>query len=510
MIVNRQPRLELVSHEAVEVIHRASLRILAEVGHAYLCDEALDLLEALPGTRVDRDLQRVTFDPAAVEAAVAQLPATITVHARNPKRTVTWGGDNVVFSPTGGCPFAVDQERGRRTGRLEDAIELTKLCASIDELDIVGSGSVEPQDVPVTLRPAVGRYLSVKYSDKPARIGALAPSPGDIDRDIRGDFRTVVEILFGSDWDYVQKPISAGGVNPLSPLCYDDRVSRTIIDEAHFGQPLFIAPAAIAGLSAPMTLAGAMAQHNAEVLAGIMLCHAVRPGNPVTYGTVTAAGDMKTGLPLYAGAEHVLCLSIGAQLARKYGIPSRGGGAMTESKVPDVQAGYERMFLLLSSMLVGNNLITHSAGVLESMLTASYELLVVDADLIGILRRIADGVAVDDEQIALEVIKEVGPQGMFLTTEHTYSHYRRAYFEPRLADRLLYNDWVKRGSKSIVERATERWKELLQSYEAPPLDPHAEQALRELILRDEASIPSGDREDWPRELVGLGQVARLA
>ncbi|MBI3980190.1 MAG: trimethylamine methyltransferase family protein [Chloroflexi bacterium] len=506
MFVNHHPKLELFSAEDVEKIHKASLRILEEVGFAFHCEEALDVLEATPGTRVDRDEERVWFDPKLVEKSIAQCPPSYTIHNMNPKYTRTVGGDTIYVSPTGGCALTHDLERGRRVGSLSDVIELMKIVHQLPEMDSSGAGMTVMQDVPVPLRPHVGPLISALLTDKVNPLSRMAPMAGDLSRDPIAEFKESVQAVFGSDWDFVAKPVTSGGANTVSPLMLDDRMALSLMNTAKLGQPCVISPAVMGGISAPMTFAGMMAQQNAEVLGGLVLVQAVRPGLPCGYGNVSTLSDMKVGMPAYGTPEMALSISLGCQLARRYGMPSRGCGSMSESKIPDVQAGYEHAMTAVIAALSGINLFTHAAGVVESMLCSSYELLMLDQDLIGMVKRLVEGPEITDEELAVDVIHEVGPQGMFLTTEHTYKHFRSAYFQPSLMDRQVYAEWVKRGSKSAGDRATEAWKQVLASYKGPekPARPEVVELYRERIRRAESMME--EAAEWPRHLVGLAEA----
>ncbi|MBI3979342.1 MAG: trimethylamine methyltransferase family protein [Chloroflexi bacterium] len=509
VIVNRHPRVELFSAEDVERVHQASLRILEETGYAIHSEEALDILEATPGTRVDRDQERVWFDPKLVERSIAQCPPSCTFHARNPKHNRTIGGDHITVTPVGGCPFTHDLERGRRIGSLADVVELDKLVYQLPETDGAGTGMVAMQNVPVPLRPAVTSLVTALLSDKVSGVSGLAPRAGDLDRDPIAEFKESVGAIFGSDWDYVARPLTHGFVNTISPLMLDDRMAGTLINSAKCGQPCLISPLVMGGISGPMTFAGVMAQSNAEFLGGLVLAQAVRPGVPVIYGCLSTICDMKIGAPAYGSVELALATCLTAQTARRYGIPSRGGGGLSDSKLPDVQAGYEHMILMLVTVLSGINMFTHGAGMFESFLCSSYELLMLDQDAIGMVKRLVQGPAIDDEELAVDVIHAVGPQGMFLTTDHTYRHFKRAYFEPKLMDRQVYAEWAKRGAKRADQRATEAWKQLLTQYRGPeiPLDPHVVRLYEERIRRTESLMEQP--EDWPRHLVGLAPASRV-
>jgi trimethylamine--corrinoid protein Co-methyltransferase len=252
---------------------------------------------------------------------------------------------------------------------------------------------------------------------------------------------------------------------------------------ARYGQPVLITPFVMAGVTGPTTLAGTLAQHNAEVLAGIALTQLVRPGTPVLYGTATSNVDLRSGAPAIGSPESALSIAICSQLARYYGLPCRGGGALTDAPLPDGQSQYERMFTLLISLLSGINFLMHGVGILESYLTLSYEQFIIDLELLEMLRHLIQPVEVSPETLALETIHEVGPGGHFLEAAHTLRHYREAHFLPQLSQRQTYEQWLAGGSKDLRQRANERCQELLAGYAPPPMDPAIRAGLDEFIER---------------------------
>ncbi|MBI3979218.1 MAG: trimethylamine methyltransferase family protein [Chloroflexi bacterium] len=510
MIVNRHPKLELFTREDVEKIHQASLGVLEETGFAVLCEEALDIYEATPGTKVDRDRQRVWIDRSAVERALALCPASYTVYARNPKYNRTHGGDNIYLTPSVGRVIINDLERGRRLNKLADAIELVKIVHQLPIVDPAGGLTGTIEDVPVPLRPYVRPLVDATYTDRVNGLPRLAPQAGELDRDPVAEFKEAVAVIFGSDWDYVARPVSRGGAQPVSPLMLDQRMAMSFINTAKAGQPCGIGSAILGGMTAPMTFAGMMVVTNAEFLGPLVLVQSIRPGLPVSYTTWAVQCDMKVGLPPYGSPDMALATNMVCMLARRYGVPSAGCGGASESKIPDVQAGFEHALTALVAVLSGSNTLPSATGVLESLLTSSYEQLVLDQDLMGMIQRLMQPPPITDEELAVDVIHEVGPQGMFLTTDHTYKHFKTAYFQPKLMDRQIYAEWVKRGSKSAAERATEEWKRLLASYQEPemPIKPEVVQLYHEWIRQAEAEME--EREDWPRHLVGLGHSTRTA
>jgi len=237
-----------------------------------------------------------------------------------------------------------------------------------------------------------------------------------------------------------------------------------------------------------VTLAAAVAQQNAECLAAIVLAETVRPGAPVMYGSFLTGLEMRTGAPAFGRPEAALGILSSAQMARRYSLPCRAGGVLTNSKVPDAQAGWEKMMQLWPIVLGGCHYVLHGAGWLDGGLTASFEAMVLDAEMLGMLPRFFAGVPVSDETLALDVIAHVGAGGHFLGEEHTRKHFKTEFHFPNLADTEAYESWVKKGRMDAETRATTRWKKLLSSYQEPKLDPAVDEELRDFVARRKRAI----------------------
>ncbi|MBI3976848.1 MAG: trimethylamine methyltransferase family protein, partial [Chloroflexi bacterium] len=404
MIVNCHPPLELFTQEDVEKVHQASLRVLEETGFAVLCEEALDVYEATPGTKVDRDQQRVWIDRGLVERSIALCPPSFAIHFRNPKYNRTYGTGNVYLPPSVSPAFVHDLERGRRIGNLGDVVEMIKIVHQLPMMDPGDQLGGTIEDVPVPLRPYVRPLVNALYTDRVNGLPALAPQAGDLDRDPIAEFKEAVAATFGSDWDFVARPVAMGGAQPVSPLMLDDRMAMAFIDTAKCGQPCGIGSAILGGMTAPMTFAGMMAVQNAEFLGVLALVQAVHPGLPVIYTTWSVPCDMKVGLPPYGSPDMALATNMVCMLARRYGVPAQGCGGATESKLPDVQSGYERTLTALIAVLSGASAVSAATGVLESLLVSSYEQLVLDHDLVGMIQRLVQPPPITDEELAVDVI----------------------------------------------------------------------------------------------------------
>jgi trimethylamine--corrinoid protein Co-methyltransferase len=236
---------------------------------------------------------------------------------------------------------------------------------------------------------------------------------------------------------------------------------------------------------APVTLAGTLAQQNAEALAGITLAQIVRPGAPVVYGAFTSNVDMRSGSPSFGTPEYAKAAQASGQLARRYGLPFRSS-SVTSSNVVDAQATYESMLSLWAAISGGANIIVHAAGWLEGGLTASFEKLIVDAEMLQMMAEYLRPIEVSAETLALDAIAEVGPGGHFFGAQHTMSRYQTAFYEPFLSERRNFEAWQEAGSQDAQQRANRIWKELLETYQPPPLDPAIDEALQAYVERRKA------------------------
>ncbi|MDX1512458.1 MAG: trimethylamine methyltransferase family protein [Gammaproteobacteria bacterium] len=473
-IILRSAPLELINAGDIDRIHDASVEILERTGVVFSSDEAVTRFR-VEGARVDG--QRVRIDAGLLERALESAPAEYTLRARNEANDVHIGGKHCAVMPGGGPPFVRGLDGTRRAGTLADVERFTRLSAMAPEIHVVGRKPVEAQDLPVPVRHLHCWRTVLSEADKPVQSGFVNGRAEALDA------LEMFSIVFGGEDALRNRPVAHCSVNVNSPLVYDTPMVESLMEFAAFGQVNLISPFVMAGVSGPTTLAGTLAQQNAEVLAGVVLTQLVNPGSPVLYGTASSNLDMRTGAPAIGSPESAACISACAQLARRYGLPCRGGGALTDSPVPDAQSNYERMFTLLVSVLSGVNYLMHGAGILESYLTLSYEQLVLDLDQIAMVRRLVEGIEVNDESLALDTIHEVGPGGFYLDSGHTMQHYRDAFFMPRVGVRESFEQWRAAGEKDALARARERCQEMLDSYAVPEIESDVLATLDEFVDR---------------------------
>ncbi|OLD62801.1 MAG: hypothetical protein AUI47_11250 [Acidobacteria bacterium 13_1_40CM_2_68_5] len=471
--------VNILPAEAEELVHRATMKILREHGVVFEDERALDLFRKA-GLRVDDAEQRVFFAPEFVEQQIKKAPDRFTIHARQPANDVLIGGDSLVFAPVSGPPFVVDREGGRRDGTLKDQNDLVRLSEVLDVMHH-GCPEVACKDLPVETRHLDILYHQIRLSAK----GMI----GDAWSALRArDHIEMMAIVFGGREKILDRPVLTGIINSNSPLRYDSNMAEGLIEYAAAGQVNIITPFIMAGATSPVTLAAAVAQQNAECLSAIVLAETVRPGAPVMYGSFLTGLEMRTGAPAFGRPEAALGILSSAQMARRYRLPCRAGGVLTNSKLPDAQAGVEKMMMLWPILLGGVHYVLHGAGWLDGGLTASFEAMVLDAEMLEMLPRFFAGVPVDDESLALEVIAHVGAGGHFLGEEHTRRHFKTEFYFPNLADTEAFEAWAKKGSKDSFARAGERWRKLLATYQEPALDAAIDEALRDFLSRRKREI----------------------
>ena len=270
-------------------------------------------------------------------------------------------------------------------------------------------------------------------------------------------------------------------------------MSDGMIELASVGQPVVVTPFTLLGAMAPTTIAGALTLQNAEALAGMVLCQIVRPGTPVAYGGFTSNVDMKSGAPAFGTPEYAKATQAGAQLARRYRVPYRASSTNASNAV-DAQAAYESEMSLWASVMAHTNIVNHAAGWLEGGLTASYEKLVIDAEMCQLIAEYLEPVVVDEDTLAVGAIAEVQPGGHFFGATHTLARYEDVFYKPIVSDWRNFETWHESGAHSAAQRANAIWKQLLAEYEPPPIDPGIDEALREYVAKRKRAIEAGEVE----------------
>ena len=482
-LVNPYRPIEILSADQVETIHQASLRILAEIGMEVLGARALDAFVGA-GARVDRSAGRVRLDPGHVEALVALAPHEFRLHARNPERDVVLGGSHVVFCAVGGPAFVSDLDRGRRPGTIADFVDYVRLIGALDVLHQEGGGPLEPTDLPVETRHLDQYRVFATELDKTWHCLGTG-------RVVVDDALEVATLVRGVDRDrLIREPSLMTIINTNSPLRLDGPMSDGLIEMATWGQPVVATPFTLAGAMSPVSIAGAIAQQNAEALFLVALAQIVRPGTPMVYGAFTSNVDMRTGSPAFGTPESVKSQFASGQLARRYRLPWRSSNA-TASPVVDAQAAYEAEMAVWGALMGGVNLLYQGAGWLEGGLTASFEKLIIDAEILQMMAEVLQPLVVDEASLGLDAIAEVGPGGHFFGSAHTLERYETAFYRPLVSDWRNFETWQADGARTATERANAIWKQVLAEAVRPPLDPAVAGALDAFVERRKREIASG-------------------
>jgi trimethylamine--corrinoid protein Co-methyltransferase len=449
----------VISDDQIEAIHLKSLRVLQDIGMDILNVEAREIL-ACAGAVVTG--QRVRIGSDIIDAVLKTPPAEFTLHARNPAHSVRIGGKWIAFAPVGGPPNCSDNDRGRRPGSLHDNGNFVRLSQFFNCIHISGDGSVDALDCHASVRHLQVMRNKMRLSDK-------VPFVYSTSREVLQDSLEIVRLARGlSHEDMLQDPSAYTVINTNSPLKLDDPMGMGIIEMARRNQVCVVTPFTLAGAMAPVTLAGALVEQNAEVLACLAISQLTYPGAPFVYGSFTSNVDMKSGAPAFGTPEYMKACIAGGQLARRYRLPYRTSSANAANSL-DAQAAYETVFSLWAAIMAGGNLIVHAAGWMEGGLVASFEKFVLDVELLQMIEAFLTPIVVDDETMAFEAMDEVGPGGHFFGAAHTMTRYSTAFHQPLISDWRNFHQWAEAGSPQAPEKANALWKKALAEYREPPI-----------------------------------------
>jgi trimethylamine--corrinoid protein Co-methyltransferase len=476
---NRFAPLEALDEEQLDFIHDVSMRIIEEQGIELLGVQALDLFRKA-GASVDDD-GVVRMDRALLLETVARAPARFDVVPRNPAQAMPVGSDVINFGLVSGTPNVHDNINGRRAGNFEDYKKLISFGQYFNVLTFFGNQATAPTDLPANSRHLDTTFINLTLSDKPFFATGIGG----------GRARDAIEmtaIARGlSMQEMKSNPSVMTNVNVNSPRKLDDAMAYGAMQMAIFGQPVTVTPFTLMGAMTPSTMAGALAQQNAEALVGIALLQLTNPGTPSVYGGFTSNVDMRSGSPAFGTPENALANIASGQLARKYNLPYRSS-ACNASNAVDAQATYETQMALWSSVMGHGNLIYHTAGWLEGGLVASFEKLVIDCEMLQHMSKMLQPLKIDLDEVGLEAMREVGPGGHFFGCAHTMERYKTAFYEPFISDWQNSENWVLAGSKDATARATELWPKILEEFEPPAVDAAVKEALQAYMAKRKEAL----------------------
>ncbi len=469
---------EPVDEAGVMAIHKGAMRILSELGIEFLNDEALAIFRQA-GCRVEGG--NVRMDEDFVMEMVRRAPPSFTITPRNPARQVTIGDGHMVFVNVSSPPNSWDLVRGKRSGDFATFREFMMLTQAFNCIHIAGGYPVEPIDIHPAVRHLDCLQEILTLTDKVAHAYSLG-------RERVEDVMEMVRIAGGlSHAEFDASPRMFTNINSVSPLKHDYPMIDGALRMARRGQPVIVTPFTLAGAMAPVTMAGAVTLSIAEGLAAIALLQYVAPGCPVAIGTFTSNVDMRTGAPAFGTPEYMRATQITGQLARFYGLPLRSSGVCT-ANVPDGQAMWETSNSLWAAVQSGTNMVYHAAGWLEGGLIASPEKFVMDCEVLQMIQRYFEPAtyATTPDDIAFDAVKEVGPGGHYFGCAHTQARYTEAFYSPIASDWRNYEAWAQDGAIESPERAHRIYRGIIDTFEAPPMDPAIREELAAFVARRKA------------------------
>ena len=459
-------RLQTLTKEQISLIHEKSVEILEKKGFWFASEKARKIFKK-HGFKVDGEIVFITGKD--IEKALATPPETFTVKARNPEHDICVGGENFTFSNNAGAPFILDYDGKMRISSREDYKSFLKLNQQLKPIGYTREMISSSLDIPAENTLLYELLWQLKLTDKPVNcvFGGGAP---------------LVALTFGIDKTRMkQDALNAisygfGNYNPRSPLTLESSQCHRCIDLAEWGIAACISPMPMGGMTGPVTLPGLIVLQNTEILAPLVLSQLVSPGAPVIYGILATTTDMKTAMSATAAPEVGIVMRACTLMAKFYGIPTRGDVGLSDSCCVDFQAGAESGYHFVNAIRCGVNLLP-GLGSLQSRGIGSFEKLVLDAEIALQIERMLRPLEFNDESLAIETIMNVGQKGNYLTQEHTYKHFKKETYSPKIFIRTQYLNWEKNGKKDAYARANEKVKQMLDNYKQPSLGQSLEKEM---------------------------------
>ena len=459
------PTMRVIDEKDYQRIHDASLKILESTGVRFDSPDALAVFES-HGVKVED--KTVFIPPQLVEDAIEKAPEKFKWAARNDEQSVMLG-EGYVVEPNVGCVFAQSIDKGRWPGTREDYANIQKLHQSSILPTVVGATPIQISDAGVNEKHLYMLYETIKHTDKPV-IG-ICETKLHVQENLK-----MMEMVMGEK-RFSENVCMAVSVNPLSPLAYGQETADSMVQYAKKGQAVMSLPCIMAGVSGPISIFGTIVLQNTEILAALVLTQLVNPGNAFVMCPCSSTAYMKRGNYVTGAPEMMLIDIAGLQMAHEfYHLPSRLMTGMTDSKVVDVQAGYETMQNLVLGILARPNILHECHGVLESIMTISYEKFIIDEELISRVLRVAEGIDTSEEAMSLDLIMEIGHTGSYFTHDETFKRYKELW-EPTVSDWHSYSEWQE-INQDVLVRANKIWKKRLA--EAPEM--MIDEELNKLLL----------------------------
>lgn len=449
--------LKVLELNDLERIHEESVKILEETGILFQHKEAKEIFKK-HGAKIEGDIVYISKD--LIDKALSTIPRSFYWYGTKEENKILMGEgqERTHISPNNGCVFIQDLDNGKRNGTIKDLDNVYKLCHHYSIVDIIGAVPVHPYDLEEKHKHLKITQSLLKNTDRPL-IG-VTWSKEEMERIFE-----MVELVSGKE-GYLDTHATMGvSINPLSPLKFDDRGCETIIEFAKRNQPVFILPCAMSGVSAPISLMGTAVLINSEMLAGLALVQLTNPGCPCLYSPASTPANMRkasyiTGSP-EANIINIACIQLAKEI---YHIPTRSMAGLTDAKVVDCQAGYETMQNLFQLMCAKTDLINECLGVMDSIMTLSYEKFILDVEMMSRILRFMEGMDTSEKglQNAIKDIKKVSHKGSYLTEKSSVKGCRKLW-TPEVSDWNSYQEWEDAGALDVSQIANAKYKEILKN-----------------------------------------------
>lgn len=459
----------------VEEIHSESLKILTNVGILVESKEALTILHNA-GARIIPEKKRAYIPASLVEDALRKAPSSFSIYGREEgKRLEFKRGTEILFGGSGVPSLIHDLEDGtRRDAKLKDFVSIVRLLDGLPNVDLV-TDSCTFCDVAGKYRDITALFHLANNTRKPFLLHITFTNEEDFDHIITMTNFLKKNVFSG-------KPFLIFRISPMiSPLRLEKVHTNYLVKAARADIPVCPVSAPQAGMNAPASLAGTLTLMNAEVLALLVITQLAKPETPFLYGPFPEVTNFMTGGTLIATAEALLLNIAANQLAEYYGLPNWATACRTDSKLLDIQAGYENSFGVLQIALSGATFVSAISGLLESALSLSFEKMVIDDEIVGMTKRILRGIETTQDHYAYELIEAVGPGGNFLAEMHTVEHMRKGFFYPQLSELSNWDNWMRNGKPTALKKANKRAKQIIVSCSTPSLPDSIVMQIKDLM-----------------------------
>lgn len=469
-----RPKLNLLSNELVTQIIEEGFALLMNPGIKIYNQAALSLL-ADAGAQVNTETKIAKIPARIARQALDSSPSEFYLYDLEGNQVVHYGGDSVQFDPgSGGITILDSDTQKQRQALTGDYVKFIKLVEMLPQVDAQSTAFIT-SDVPEGIGDLYRLYLALNFMRKPIITGAF-------EKETWWTMKDMLVAVAGSEKDLAEKPVAVFDACPSPPLKWSDITCQNLIDCANNNIPAQLISMPMAGANAPVTLAGAVVQHTAESLSGVTINQLANPGAPIVWGGSPATFDMRTGTtPMGAiGTWMINCAYV--QIGKELGLPTHSYLGMSDAKIVDAQCGLESTSAFMAA-LAGANMVS-GVGMMDFESCLSYEKLVIDAEIIGMAKRLIAGIDGRQTPIALSIMQELGHKGNFLSHPHTKKWFREEFYIPsEVIDRDTLEAWEKKGAKSTWDRAKERVDKLLPQYQPPPISDEVRKELRHITTK---------------------------